>query len=790
MSSADDAADAVRGLGISDAPQPTQQPAVLPLQRRPHTAVSASVRGSTTSADIERTSSIHSANSLSSQTSASFAWRPHPQSLPMQQQALPPPFPFSVPPPNYRPPIQRFASPPPGFVPPPSQRLPAPDSMSPPPTSTSSPNLHPQQQVPMRPPFVPGNPPAFMRLPPPNGQWMPQPGMPAPPPGMPALPPGMMLPQGMAGLPPMLSGPPPPWMMTAPIPGAPGPPPQFPVSGALRIEPADMLATQNFEDIHSDSGSDIGDRRVSVASSNGGGSEAGSTSETNRTMPPPMFNGQPIPMPMMISQYGGFGGPIRPPGPPGSVPPPPPQFLSNNMPIAPNNGIAMQIPPGQLNMLPSGAPMSAQIPGPPPPPPSNGGLSIAPGLVRTDSDNSSIRSTNTTATASGRHRQNITTLPNGESLEMYRQNAKKSGDPGVQLDFAKFLIATADTVMDSDPDPKRAKKTQDSLYAEALKWIKKLSKSESGRGGAYPEAMFYLAECYGNGSIGLHVDHDRAFTLYVQASKQNHAAAAYRAAVCYEVGAGTKKDYARSVQFYRKSAALGDTAAMYKLGMILLNGLLNQPKNPREGITWLKRAGSQADETTPHALHELAQLYEGKGETNGLVIPDPAYAHDLYRRGAQLGYSPSQYKLGVCYEYGLLDLPIDPRRSIAWYTRSAEQGDPEAELALSGWYLTGADGVLKQSDTEAYLWARKAADKGLAKAEYAVGYYSEHGVGVKSDVEEARKWYMRAAAQNNKRAVQRLKELKGFSGAAQEKGRSGNWRKDGANANDKDCTIM
>ncbi|KAI9350873.1 hypothetical protein BDR26DRAFT_513183 [Obelidium mucronatum] len=344
--------------------------------------------------------------------------------------------------------------------------------------------------------------------------------------------------------------------------------------------------------------------------------------------------------------------------------------------------------------------------------------------------------------------------------------------------------------MDSDPDPKKAKKNQDILYAEGLKWVKKLTKAESGRGAAYPEAMFYLAECYGNGSLGLNVDHDRAFALYVQASKQNHPAAAYRAAVCYEVGAGTKKDYSRSVQFYRKSAALGDTAAMYKLGMILLNGLLNQVKNPREGVTWLKRAGSQADETTPHALHELATLYEGKGETNGIVIPDPAYAHDLYRRGAQLGYSPSQYKLGVCYEYGLLDLPIDPRRSIAWYTRSAEQGDPEAELALSGWYLTGADGVLKQSDTEAYLWARKAADKGLAKAEYAVGYYSEHGVGVKSDVEEARKWYMRAAAQNNKRAVQRLKELKGLAGSTQEKGRSGNWRSDGTNASDGDCTIM
>lgn len=33
--------------------------------------------------------------------------------------------------------------------------------------------------------------------------------------------------------------------------------------------------------------------------------------------------------------------------------------------------------------------------------------------------------------------------------------------------------------------------------------------------------------------------------------------------------------------------------------------------------------------------------------------------------------------------------------------------------------------MLPQSDTEAYLWAKKAAEAGLAKAQYAVGYFSE-----------------------------------------------------------------
>ena len=90
-----------------------------------------------------------------------------------------------------------------------------------------------------------------------------------------------------------------------------------------------------------------------------------------------------------------------------------------------------------------------------------------------------------------------------------------------------------------------------------------------------------------------------------------------------------------------------------------------------------------------------------------------------------MGYKFSQFRLGCAFEYGLMGCPVDPRQSIAWYSKAAVQGEHQSELALSGWYLTGSEGVLQQSDTEAYLWARKAAQSGLAKAEYAMGYFTE-----------------------------------------------------------------
>jgi TPR repeat protein len=56
---------------------------------------------------------------------------------------------------------------------------------------------------------------------------------------------------------------------------------------------------------------------------------------------------------------------------------------------------------------------------------------------------------------------------------------------------------------------------------------------------------------------------------------------------------------------------------------------------------------------------------------------------------------------------------------------AAQQDHRDACFALTAWYLVGSPGVLPQSDTEAYLWAKKAAEMGLAKAQYAVGYFTE-----------------------------------------------------------------
>ncbi|KAJ7684816.1 enzyme activator [Mycena polygramma] len=442
--------------------------------------------------------------------------------------------------------------------------------------------------------------------------------------------------------------------------------------------------------------------------------------------------------------------------PPGAMPPPGPAPVYHSPPPGPGPGPYSQYAPSQASLSSS---RSAQYP----PSTHSGNSSYAPPSTMYTSESAELElrpplnragtTFSATPTSIKSKAVDLSAPPyTKEYIDQYRQRIKADPDPESHFLYAKYLIDAAKNIRQSAKDQRSAKKYSELLITEALKVIRRLAT----QGDAYDEAQFYLANCYGTGALGLPVDHERAYHLYLQAAKQNHAAGSYRVAVCNEIGAGTRRDPSRAASFYRKAASLGDTPAMYKLGMILLHGSLGEQRNPREAINWLRRAAEQADEDNPHALHELGLLHE-VGEH---VPQDPLASKNLFTRAAHLGYTASQFKLGQCYEYGSLTCPMDPRRSIAWYTKAAEKGDSEAELALSGWYLTGSEGVLKQSDSEAYLWARRAANKGLSKAEYAVGYYAEVGIGIKQDIEFAKRWYMRAAAQGNKRAMNRLTEMK------------------------------
>ncbi|KAF9122976.1 hypothetical protein BGW39_009373 [Mortierella sp. 14UC] len=354
-----------------------------------------------------------------------------------------------------------------------------------------------------------------------------------------------------------------------------------------------------------------------------------------------------------------------------------------------------------------------------------------------------------------------TLLSYTQTLELYRQNAKKTNDPELQFEFAAFMIDAGKPL--EDPQ------TRAELFDEAMKLLRKLATN------GHAESQHYLAECFASGFAKGKPDFDKAFPLWVQASKHGHPDAAYRTGRCYDEGLGTRKDNARAVQFYRKAASANHPGAMWRLGVVTLYGELGLAASPRDGVKWLKRSSQAATPEFPFALYELAQLHE-RGIEN-IVFVDPEYSVSLYSQAAELGHAASAFRLGECWEYGKLGCKQDPRLSIHYYTLAAQQEHPEACFALAAWYLVGSQGILPQSDAEAYIWAKRAAEKDLPKALYAMGYFTEVGIGPRKDMEEAIGWYKKASLAGDKRATERLEGVPVDA-------------KKGDKGNNEKCTIM
>lgn len=352
---------------------------------------------------------------------------------------------------------------------------------------------------------------------------------------------------------------------------------------------------------------------------------------------------------------------------------------------------------------------------------------------------------------------NASLLSTRQTLEMYRANVKKTNDPAIQYEFAVFMISAAQEV---PPDPESAsmsEKSYGAAHGDLLKEARQILQRLSDR--SYPFAQYYLADGYSSGLFSKgKEDYEKAFPLFVSASKHGHAEAGYRAALCYEFGWGCRVDAAKATQFYRQAASKNHPGAMLRLGRACLVGDMGLGKKYREGVKWLKRAAESADFQYNSAPYELGLMHEsGYGDD---IFRDESYAAQLFTKSADLGHAEANFRLGDAYEHGKLSCPRDPALSVHFYTGAAQQAHPLAMMALCAWYMVGAEPVLEKDENEAYEWARRAAETGLPKAEYTVGFFTETGIGCRRDPLEANVWYVRAADHGDDRAKHRIAAIR------------------------------
>jgi len=137
----------------------------------------------------------------------------------------------------------------------------------------------------------------------------------------------------------------------------------------------------------------------------------------------------------------------------------------------------------------------------------------------------------------------------------------------------------------------------------------------------------------------------------------------------------------------------------------------------------------------------IAQCYsEGRG-----VAKDDKKALEWYLKAASTGHVLAQYYVGHHYANGIGTKP-DETTAIKWYTRAAKQGHTYSRQLIEeccGHKVEHAKGM---TPFEKHM---DDAEHGDAESQYIIGRYYEEGIGVEKDLNEAKKWYTKAAAQGH-----------------------------------------
>ena len=132
-------------------------------------------------------------------------------------------------------------------------------------------------------------------------------------------------------------------------------------------------------------------------------------------------------------------------------------------------------------------------------------------------------------------------------------------------------------------------------------------------------------------------------------------------------------------------------------------------------------------------------------EEPGLLVSYGAalYADQFLERRAQRGDAQAQYKLAE--KLFLNGDEEDRRTAVEWYWKAAEQGLANAQYHLGVCYANGTGTAVNKQ--EAFYWYKMAAEQGLAEAQFNLAGCYDKGEGTAVNKPEAFRWYKAAAEQ-------------------------------------------
>jgi len=288
------------------------------------------------------------------------------------------------------------------------------------------------------------------------------------------------------------------------------------------------------------------------------------------------------------------------------------------------------------------------------------------------------------------------------------------------------------------------------------------------------EALVELGNLYFDGAGDMAADQEKAFRYYRQAAEKDVSNGWELVGYCLYEGKGAPQNRQEALGWYEKAAKQGLYNSYYMMGMIygydetLFNvekAVSCFEKSAKLGQTdALVRLGTMhlhgVGAITPDQQKAFQYFIQATLADNSLGWEWAAYCHywgygtqqniqkalQFYHKAAQKGSCHSQYMLGYIYGYDVK--PPDFKKAARWFRKAARQGHSDAQLKL-GFYYHHGRGV-KQNYKTAFKLFTQAAAQGHAIAMHNIGDAYENGYGVDKDEKQAFIWYRKSAERGDK----------------------------------------
>jgi len=197
----------------------------------------------------------------------------------------------------------------------------------------------------------------------------------------------------------------------------------------------------------------------------------------------------------------------------------------------------------------------------------------------------------------------------------------------------------------------------------------------------------------------------------------------------YMEGAGVSRDAKAAMDWFRRAADVGNGESAYIYGAALLQGL-NVAKDRVRANFYLQKAAAQNHGAALHLLGEMELENDGRPS-------DFVKALDYFKRADALGEADASYALGVLYKTGK-GVEKDLSQAAIYFKRAADLDLPAAMVEYAIMLFNGA--VAPRDQAAAMTLLRRAAVRDNSVAQNRLAHIYAQGLGVPTDLPEARYW--------------------------------------------------